>query len=154
MSDDTVYLTQKRIDELKKERAELIEKHIPEVASRINSAKELGDLSENFEYHEAKERMAFAQGRLQEIDAMLNRAVVYSEHTKRDNVGLGSKVVVSREGVEKEFVVVGAQEANPAVGKISNESPLGIACMGKRVGDNATVTTPKGYAVYTIVRIE
>lgn len=154
MSEHTVYITKERIQELTKERENLMNVKIPEIANRINNAKELGDLSENFEYHEAKEHIAFAHRRLREIDDILNRAIVYSADDKSDSVGLGSKITVLKDDVQKEYIVVGAQEANPLEGKISNESPFGSAFIGKRVGDIAVVVTPKGDVEYKIVKIE
>lgn len=150
---EAVYLTKERIEALKEERKEIVEVTIPEVADRINRAKELGDLSENFEYHEARDRMGFVHARLLEIDNSLNYAVVYETPKSSGSIMLGSTVTVTKQGEEKVLHMVGAQEADPLVGKISNESPLGSALMGKKVGDSATVTTPKGDITYTIVHI-
>lgn len=150
---DTVFITKERIEELQQERKEIVEVTIPEVADRINRAKELGDLSENFEYHEARDRMGFVHARLQEIDHIINNAVIYTAPKTTGSVTLGSAVTVTKGGEEKILYVVGAQEADPLAGKISNESPLGSALMGRKVGEHAVVTTPKGDATYTIVHI-
>ncbi len=149
-----IYLTNQGIEDLKREFDELQTKLIPEIADKINRAKENGDLSENFEYHEAKERMAFAQGRLREIDFMLHNAEVYSSNGSSESVQLGSRITVLKDQTTKEFSIVGAQEANPLEGKISNESPLGASFLGKCVGDIVSVTTPKGDVKYTIKKIE
>lgn len=151
---NTVYITSERKDELLGERKELTEKIIPDIADRINRAKELGDLSENFEYHEAKERMAFAHSRLQDIDRILNNAQIYRAPKKADVVLLGTKITVEKDHVSKEYCVVGGQEADPMSGKISHESPLGAAFLGKRVGEIAEVNTPKGVVHYKITKIE
>lgn len=153
MTEQVVYVTKERIEELKREKIEIQEVTIPEVADRINRAKELGDLSENFEYHEARERMAFVQGRLQEIDDLLNRAIVYKSEKSDGTVRLGSVVTVTKGGEEKVMAIVGAQEADPLQGKVSNESPLGAALLGKKVGEQATVTTPKGENHYVVTHI-
>lgn len=153
MTEQVVYITKERIEELKIEKQEIQVVTIPEVADRINRAKELGDLSENFEYHEARERMAFVQGRLQEIDDLLNRAILYKSEKSDGTVRMGSVVTVTKGGEEKVMSIVGAQEADPLQGKVSNESPLGSALLGKKVGEKALVTTPKGENVFVVTNI-
>lgn len=124
-----------------------------EIADRIEKAKELGDLSENAEYADAKEAQAFNEGRIAEITSLLkNLTVVKSTHGSE--VGMGSKVTVEADGQKKEYVIVSFNEADPLAGKVSNESPLGEAFVGKKVGDKVVVHTPKGEIHYTIKKIE
>lgn len=123
-----------------------------EIADRIEKAKELGDLSENAEYSDAKEAQAFNEGRISEISNLLkNLTVVKSSHG--NEVGMGSVVSVECDGIKKEYTIVSFNEADPLAGKISNESPIGIAFVGKKVGEKVMVHTPKGEMVYTIKKI-
>ncbi len=123
-----------------------------EIADRIEKAKELGDLSENAEYAEAKEAQAFNEGRIAEIASLLkNITIVKGSH--KGEVGMGSRVTVEADKQKKEYTIVSFNEADPIAGKISNESPLGIAFTGKKVGDKVMVHTPKGDIEYKIVSI-
>ncbi len=123
-----------------------------EIADRIEKAKELGDLSENAEYSEAKEAQAFNEGRVAEITALLKNLTVVKGHG-RGLIGMGSKISVECSGQHKEFVIVSFNEADPMSGKVSNESPLGLAFLDKKVGDTVTVHTPKGEITYKILKI-
>lgn len=123
-----------------------------EIADRIEKAKELGDLSENAEYADAKEAQAFNEGRISEITALLKNLTVV-KNTPRNEVGMGSKVVVEVDGQEKEYTIVSFNEADPLSGKISNESPMGVAFVGKKVGESVVVHSPKGDNAYTITKI-
>ncbi|MBI2485105.1 transcription elongation factor GreA [Candidatus Uhrbacteria bacterium] len=147
------YLSQEKLDEMKKELEHRSRVQRKEIAERIASAKELGDLSENFEYHEAKEQQAQNESRVVQLQDMIRDVVLVEEKSGGDRIGLGSRFVVSREKTEKTFEIVGANEANPVEGKISNESPIGHAFMGKRVGENVTIDIPSGNVSYTIVKI-
>lgn len=152
MSDLVHYMSEDSLAQLKKEREELKDTKIPEIAKRIDEAKQQGDLSENAEYHQAREDMSWAQGRLQELDAIIENAqVIVSQQTGA--VGLGSTVVVKFNDKTKEYTIVGPQEINPARGYISNESPLGEAFMGHTVGDRVEVKTPAGKVIYEIIEI-
>lgn len=125
-----------------------------EVALRIQEAKELGDLSENAEYHEAKNDQAFTEGRIGELEALLHRAVVVEKPTKRsETIQIGSTIKVSCNTATTQYTIVGINEANPAEGKISNESPLGRAFLGKKKGETVTLNTAKGSQQYTILLI-
>ena len=142
-------------------RAELIELKsvkIPSIAHRIDEARQMGDLSENAEYHAAREEMAWTRARLAEIEFVLENAVTIEEGqtTKKKGavVHLGSSIIASVNGKEKTYSIVGAQEADPGVGKISNESPLGQAFLGKAKGDAVEVKVPAGMQVYTIIEIK
>ena len=148
-----VYLTSAAIEELKKEKKELVDVDIPAIAEKINKAKELGDLKENFEYHEAKQHMAMTHSRVQAIEYQLLHAQIYEAGSGGDTVGLGSTIEVDKSGSVRTFQVVGAHEANPSEGKISNESPLGAAFLERKVGDQVEVETPRGVSVYVIKSI-
>jgi len=123
-----------------------------EIADRIEKAKELGDLSENAEYSDAKEAQAFNEGRISEITSLLKNITVVKNHAKNE-IGMGSKITVETNGQEKEFMIVSFNEADPLAGKVSNESPLGFSFLDKKLGDVVTVHTPKGEIKYKIVKI-
>lgn len=123
-----------------------------EIADRIEKAKELGDLSENAEYADAKEAQAFNEGRISEITALLKNLTVV-KNASRDEIGMGSRVVVESDKEEREYTIVSFNEADPLSGKISNESPLGVAFVGKKVGDTVVVHSPKGDSTYKIKKI-
>ena len=123
-----------------------------EIADRIESAKELGDLSENAEYADAKEAQAFNEGRVAEITNLLKILKVV-EASDKDTIGMGSKIIVKGDDKEREFEIVSFNEADPLNSKISNESPLGMAFLDKKAGDTVNVKTPKGQAVYKIIKI-
>lgn len=155
MTADAWYLTQEKYNELAAELENLKKNKIPKMAERIDDARQQGDLSENAEYHEAREQMGWLQGRLQELRAILDRAEMIEEGSqKKSVVDLGTTVIVDISGKQKEYAIVGAQEANPMIGKISNESPLGQALLGKRVGDEVEVQVPAGRQIYRIVSIQ
>lgn len=123
-----------------------------EIADRIEKAKELGDLSENAEYADAKEAQAFNEGRAAEIANLLKNLTVVKNISKNE-VGMGSKVSVEVNGEKKEYTIVSFNQADPLTGQISNESPMGIAFVGKKVGDTVVVHSPKGEMTYTITKI-
>ncbi len=123
-----------------------------EIAERIERAKELGDLSENAEYGDAKEDQAFNEGRILELSNLLKTLTVVDPPTD-GRVGMGSKLVVETNSGQKEFTIVSFNEADPVNGKISNESPLGQALLNHQAGDKVKVNTPKGYIEYTIVSV-
>jgi len=124
-----------------------------EIADRIEKAKELGDLSENAEYAEAKEAQAFNEGRISEITSLLKNLTVVKTHSNGE-AGMGSKITVEIDGQKKDFTIVSFNEADPLSGKVSNESPLGLAFLEKKIGDSVTVHTPKGDLVYKIIKID
>ncbi len=147
------FLTQKRLDELKAELTELkINKRL-EVAEHLRQAKELGDLSENSEYLEAREEQTRLEHQIVEIEDILRHATVIKGGTSKDHIEVGSTVEVFRDKRHLKFIIVGSEEAKPEEGYISNESPLGQALLGKKVGDIAEVTTPSGKIRYKIQKI-
>lgn len=148
------YLTPEGEAKLKAELAELTGPRREELAQRLRAAIQMGDLSENADYHKAKEDQAFLEGRIQEIEATLRIAVVV-EKKQSDFVTVGSRVTVQEEGFDPEtFDLVGAKEADPRNGKISNESPIGAALMDHKVGDAVEATTPAGKTRLKILKVE
>ncbi len=155
MTENTQYLSKNSHEALKLEYDKLKNMKIPEIANRIDEAKQQGDLSENAEYHQAKEEMAWAQGRLQALDNLLSNAVIIEEgKSNKDSVTVGDTVVVDFNGKTKEYTIVGPQEADPFGGKISNESPLGSSFISCSVGDTVEVEAPSGKQVYKITKIK
>ena len=137
---------------LKEELELLIKVRRREIAERIEAAKEMGDLSENAEYTEAKEEQAFNEGRVMELHNLLKNVQVVAKENE-GIIGMGSVVTAENNGQTKEFTIVSFNEADPAIGKISNESPLGITFLGKQRGDHVTVKTPNGEAAYKIIKV-
>ena len=154
---NAVYLTAEGAHTLREELDRLVNVKRPELASRLRHAIQQGDLSENADYHAAKEEQGFLEGRILELERTLRDAVILDE--SGDNltaVRLGVKITVVEQGyADREvFQLVGRAEANPAHGRISNESPLGQALLGKKVGDLVRVAAPGGTTVFKIVAIE
>ncbi len=159
MSDRPAYLTREGRAKLEAELEELSTKGRKDIAERINAAKELGDISESGEYEDAKNQQAHLEGRIREIKSILSRAQIIDEDTNGQNgneVRIGSKVTVRIDGENEEetWTIVGSAEAKPREGKISNESPLGSALLGKRPRQKVTVQTPDGVMKMTIVKIQ
>lgn len=148
------YISQEGLDQHKKELEELKLKR-QEIAQRLEEAKALGDLSENQEYIAAKEAQAFNEGKIVELEQLLREAVVIEDKNKKSNtVQIGSTIEVKTNGKSKSFTIVGSEEADPANSKISNESPLGRAFLGKKAGETIEVETPSGKADYKIIDIK
>lgn len=147
-------ISQEGYDKLKKELDYLQIEKRREIADRIQKAKDMGDLSENAEYSEAKDAQALNEGRVIELKAILKGVTVVENHKKKGEVGMGSKVLVKSADKEKEFTIVSFNEADPLEGKISNESPLGRAFLNRRAGDKVKVQTPKGEVEYEILKAE
>lgn len=152
-NDDQIFLTPDGLEKVKNELSELKNVKRKEVAERIESAKALGDLSENAEYQDAKDASAWVEGRINELSHILSRAVVV-DNQKTDLVTVGKKITLKSSEGERVFNLVGANEADPVHGRISNGSPLGMALLGKRVEDEVIVHAPSGVKHYTIVSIE
>jgi len=154
MTQQPIYLTPGGEKKLKAELAELTGPRREELAQRLRSAIQMGDLSENADYHKAKEDQGFLEGRIQEIEAILRMAVIV-EKTNSDVVTVGSHVTVQEENFPAEtYSLVGAKEADPRNGKISNESPIGSALMNHKVGDVVVAETPGGQVKFKILKIE
>jgi len=123
-----------------------------EVADKISEARDFGDLSENAEYDAAREEQGLLETRIAEIEEIVNNAEIIKA-TSKSTIGLGSRVELKNDKIKVEYVIVGPVEANPIEGKISNESPIGMALYGKKEGDTVTISTPKGDISYSIVSI-
>ncbi len=124
-----------------------------EIAERILSAKELGDISENFEYQEAKDAQSMNESRMMDIEAMVKDYILVEQHKGGNDIQLGTSFVATSKAGEKTFEIVGSNEADPMKGKISNESPLGQAFIGHEVGDEVEIQVPSGTLVYKITKI-
>ncbi len=147
------HLTREGLDELKAELAELIARR-SNIAAEIAAARSQGDLAENAEYHEAKEEQGRNEGRIEEIENILASAEVIATPKDDNKVRLGSKVKLkSNDGKTKEFQIVGTVEADPLNGKISDESPIGQALLGKKEGEEVEIKTPAETTTYTVASI-
>ena len=153
MNSKTTYISKDGLDKLRAELDEMVTVRRPEIAQRIHDAKEHGDLSENAEYEDAKNEQAFVEGRIQTLEMMIKNASLIDEHTSTDHVQIGSTVKVKGEDGTETFSIVGSAEAKPADGRISNESPVGRALLGRRKGDKVVVKVPAGDFAYTILEI-
>lgn len=147
-------ISQEGYDKLKDELTFLTTVRRKEIAERIEHAKELGDLSENAEYSEAKDAQALNEGRVLELTNTLKNVTVVHREDSKDQVLMGSKVTVKTDNKEKQYTIVSFNEADPLEGKISNESPLGVAFLNKKKGDSVEVETPRGVVKYKILKIE
>jgi len=146
------YVTSQKLKEIKKELEELRKKR-NEISERIHEAQDMGDLAENAEYTEAKESQAFNEGRIMELEEVIKNAVIISKKNACEIVEVGCQILVQNKIGKKEFIIVGSQEADPTQGKISNESPLGRAFLGRKKGDEVMVHTPSGKIHYKILEI-
>ncbi len=152
MNEET-YITKEGLKKLQEELYGLKNVKRKEVAERIEAAKELGDLSENAEYAEAKDEQAFVEGRVVELEHVLRHATIIRE-TKADGVvKVGSKIKIKDDKFVREYKIVGSEEANPLAGLISNESPIGRAFLGKKIGETVEIEVPMGVVRYEIVEI-
>ena len=145
-------LTQSGVDELKQELARLIAKRA-NIAEAIKTARELGDLAENAEYQSARAEQDRNETRISEVENILQNVEIIKRPRGDSKVQLGSLVKLKNDGKTKEFQVVGTVEADPLEGKISDESPLGQAVLGKKVGDEVQIVTPVEAASYKIVSL-
>ena len=138
------YLSRDGAGKLRAELEELVSARRPEIAQRIHDAKEHGDLSENAEYEDAKNEQAFVEGRIQTLEALIKNATIIDENHSTDHVQIGSTVKVDGEDGKETFTIVGSAEAKPTEGRISNESPVGRALLGRKKGDKVSVKVPGG----------
>lgn len=153
---ETIILTSEGRAKLESEMKELVEVKRPEILDRIKQARELGDLRENAEYHQAKEDQAFMEGRIMEIETTLKMAQDVSKtggKNKSQEVTIGSTVEVLVNGETKKYTIVGSTEANPTQALISCDSPLGQALLGAKLNQEVPVDTPKGSVIYLIKNI-
>ncbi len=157
MNDKETVLTKEGLQKLEEELEDLKTVHRREVNDRIRQAKEFGDISENAEYEDAKQEQAFVEGRIMKVEAMIRNARIIDEFEfSTDEVHLGATVKVKDAkggSVAREFTIVGSAEADPSRSRLSNESPLGKALIGRKKGDSVEISTPRGTAVYKIEAI-
>jgi transcription elongation factor GreA len=151
-----IYLTVEGKNKLQKELEELVGPRRTEIAARLKSAIEMGDLSENADYHKAKEDQGFLEGKILEIKHTLSHAIIVDDQSNgTDKVAIGCKVTVQEEDYPPEtYYLVGSQEANPAENKISHISPIGSALLKRQVGDTVNIKTPGGELELKILNIE
>lgn len=147
-------ISQEGYDKLQDELDFLTKVRRKEIAERIEHAKELGDLSENAEYSEAKDDQALNEGKIMELSAILKNVTVVEKSAGGNEVSMGSKVKVKSVKGEREYLIVSFNEADPLEGKISNESPLGLAFLNRKKGDVVEVETPRGVVKYKILKIQ
>jgi len=147
------YITKNGLEKLRQDLEELKKKRV-DIVERIKTAKELGDLRENAEYSEARDAQAFNEAKILELEDMLKNIEVVENGVKSDAVVIGSVITVQSQGKVQDFELVGASEAKPLEGKISVESPLGQAFIGRKMNEEVTVRVPKGDIQYKILKIK
>ena len=148
------YISAEGLEKLKEELHQLKTTRRQEIAARLEHAKSLGDLSENAEYQETKEEQTLLERQISELEEMIRNAVVIKAERPLDVVTVGSTVVVDSGRGPETYKIVGSEEAKPAEGKISNESPLGKGFLNKRVGNTVEIKTPSGMIEYKILQIK
>lgn len=150
------YLTAEGKEELQKELDLLLTVRRPELAAKLKEAVSQGDLKENADYHDAKEQQAFVEGRIQYLENLLRSVTIINTDGKSDYVKIGSTVTIREVDSDEDetYMIVGAAEASPRDGRISNESPIGEALLGHKKGDKIKVETPGGVVVFKIRAIE
>jgi transcription elongation factor GreA len=156
VNDKGLVLTKEGLQKLEEELDDLKTVHRREVNERIRQAKEFGDISENAEYEDAKQEQAFVEGRILKVEGMIRNArIIDASEYDQNEVHLGATVRVkdTKTGLSHEFTIVGSTEADPVNQRLSNESPLGNALMGKKKGETVDVHTPRGLAIYKIEAI-
>ncbi|TMG65850.1 MAG: transcription elongation factor GreA [Chloroflexi bacterium] len=153
MSD--VHITPEGLEAVERELHELTTVRRPEIVSKIKAARELGDLSENFEYHAAKNEQGMMEARVKELEAIVKNHVIIEKHRATGVVEMGSTVRFGENGGDEEtYRIVGPAEADPKAGRVSYESALGKALIGHRVGDEVEIRTPGGAYTVRITGIE
>ncbi|HSH21309.1 MAG TPA: transcription elongation factor GreA [Candidatus Caenarcaniphilales bacterium] len=153
MNNKPAYLSREGLEKLREELDEMVNIRRAEVAARIHEAKEHGDITENAEYEDAKNEQAFVEGRIQSLSALIKNAVMIDENHSTTHVQIGSTVEVESDDGRERYMIVGSAEAAPADGRISNESPVGRALLGRKKGEKVVVSVPAGDTTYKIVGI-
>jgi transcription elongation factor GreA len=153
---EPVYITPEGKADLERELEELRTKRIPELAQKLKEAVAQGDLKENADYHDTREQKSFAEGRILYIENILRSATVIETDGSSDVVRIGSEVTIREDGIDEDetYMIVGAAEANPREGRISHESPIGKALIGRKKGDKVKVNTPGGKIVLKVRKIQ
>ncbi|HEV8439059.1 MAG TPA: transcription elongation factor GreA [Methylomirabilota bacterium] len=150
-----VHITPEGLDAVRRELQELTTQRRPAIVAKIKAARELGDLSENFEYHAAKNEQGMMEARVKELEAIIKNHVLIEERTEKGVVGMGSTVRFSEDGeAEETYRIVGPAEADPKAGRVSYESAVGKALIGHKVGDQVAIKTPGGQYSVRIIAIE
>ncbi len=152
--DQNEYLTQEKFDEFTKELAHLKGTRRKEIAEQLEYAKALGDLSENAEYHEARETQGNIEDRIAHLESLLKNAQIVSDKGTHTAVSIGSVVTVEKDSKRNTYTIVGSEESNVTANKISIRSPFGQAILGKKKGDVFSFTAPNGELSYTLVDIK
>jgi transcription elongation factor GreA len=154
MDERPVLLTTEGLRQLEVELDQLVQVRRAEIAERIRHARDFGDISENAEYTEAKNEQSLLEGRIQTLEAMIRNAVLIEDEPREDGVvTVGASVTVTDDDGDETYAIVGAAEADPLRGRISNESPLGRALLGHRAGDQVEWTSPSGTSRVTILAV-
>ena len=154
MTGTVIYLTEEGLKKLKDEYQELTTNRRKELAEKISSARELGDLSENSAWQQAREEQSFVEGRIEELEEIFRNVEIVKSDKRGGIVGIGSTVKVHIDGDEETFHIVGGPEADPKQKKISHESPLGKALVGKKVDDTVEIEAPIGRVKYRILEVK
>ncbi len=150
---EKIQFTKAGLAEIKAELEELKGAKLTAAIERVARARDFGDLSENAEYHAAKEELSFIEGRIEELEGIVARAEVVGSKNKKGTIDIGCKVTVTLGGKEHTYEIVGEWEADPLKKKISHTSPLGQALVGKKMGENVVFTAPAGKVIYKIKKI-
>lgn len=156
IEEDVLYITPEGLQQIKDELQQLKTVRREEVSLKLETAIRQGDLKENADYHDAKEEQGFIEARIRQLEDSLRRAKLIVHQGPSNVVRIGSKVTVSEVGTEDEeiYSIVGAHEADPANGRISNESPIGSALLGSKKGQTVSVQTPAGRIDFQVLNIE
>ncbi len=152
-ANDKIQFTNGGLAEIKSELSELKDKKLTAAIERVARARDFGDLSENAEYHAAKEELAFIEGRIEELEDIVLRAQVVGNKKSNGAVDIGCKVTVTVKGKDHTYEIVGEWEADPLKKKISHTSPLGQALVGKKKGEKVEFQAPAGKVIYKIKKI-
>ena len=155
MTEQDTVVSQEKFDEMVAELENLKTVRRTEIAKNLEYARSLGDLSENAEYQEARELQAATEERIRRLEDLVKRAKIVTDGKKKDIVGFGSVVTIQKEGIKEphEYTIVGSEEADMRIRKLSHVSPLGAALMGKKKGDVFTFETPNGKQTYTVQKV-
>jgi transcription elongation factor GreA len=153
LASDKIQFTASGLSEIKAELAELQGGKLTSAIERVARARDFGDLSENAEYHAAKEELSFIEGRIEELEGIVLRAEVVGSKNGKATIDIGCKVTVTVGGKEHTYEIVGEWEADPMKKKISHTSPLGLALLGKKKGEAVEFQAPAGKVVYQIKKI-
>jgi len=150
-----MFISKEKFEELKRELSRLETEGRREIAERLREAKELGDLSENSEYQEARNEQAWLEQKIGRLTEVVRQAEIIKKPAEGSAViNVGAEVTVRKDGTETTYTIVGSDEANPSAGRISNESPLGKLLIGRSAGNEVVLKTPKGEMRYTIVTVK